>query len=253
MITRASLDRQGVWRRLEMPPRAAGREAVACISCDLVLPPELEGQRCPRCTARIHRRHPNSLLQCAALTVATAVLVPIAYSFPMSEFWKAGTPMTNNIVNGIQMLFEHGFWYFGVMIFFVSVVFPITKVFGLTWFLLSIRFGWSSHLRFKTGLYRFIDEVGRWSLLDPFTVMVFTPMITLGQIAHFNAMIGTDAFLATVVLSMFASHVFDPRLMWDMAEASRAGEVRSSGGVGHGVRPSGRPTMAEHTGESRLA
>jgi paraquat-inducible protein A len=59
--------------------------------------------------------------------------------------------------------------------------------------------------------------MGLGFLLDPFTVMIFTPMITLGQLAHFNAMIGTDAFLAMVVLSMFASHALDPRLMWDVA------------------------------------
>ena len=68
---------------------------------------------------------------------------------PMSQFWKAGTPMTSNIMDGIQMLFGHGYWYFGVMILLVSVILPLTKLLGLTWFLLSIRFGWSQHLRFK--------------------------------------------------------------------------------------------------------
>jgi paraquat-inducible protein A len=109
---------------------------------------------------------------------------------------------TRNIMDGIKMLFGHGYWYFGVMILLVSVILPLTKLLGLTWFLLSIHFGWSQHLRFKTGFYRFIDKVGRWSLLDPFTVRTFTPMIILGQLAHFNAMIGTDAFLAMVVLLM---------------------------------------------------
>jgi paraquat-inducible protein A len=228
MLTRATLDSRAVWRRLEIPFWEAGPDAVACTSCDFVLPAGQDGERCPRCTARVHRRRPGSMVQCAALAAATAVLTPIAYSYPMSQFWKAGTPMTNNIINGIQMLFTHGFWYFGIMIFCVSVVFPLTKLGGLTWFLLSIRFGWSQHLRFKSGLYRFIDEIGRWSLLDPFTVMVFTPMIRLGQLAHFTAMIGTDAFLATVVLSMLASLTLDPRLLWDLAEVQGARARRSS-------------------------
>jgi uncharacterized paraquat-inducible protein A len=88
------------------------------------------------------------------------VLTTIAYVDPMSQFWKAGTPMTSNITDGIQMLFGDGYWY-GVMILLVSVIQPLTQVLALTWFLLSIRFGWSQHLRFKTGFYRFIDEVGR--------------------------------------------------------------------------------------------
>lgn len=217
MLTRASLERRAVWRRLEMPAAEATSASVSCTSCDLVLPPAWVGARCPRCAARIHRRHPFSVIQCAALTLATWVLMPIAYSYPMSTFWKLDTPMTNNIINGIEALFQHDFWYFGIVIFCVSVIFPFTKVLGLTWFLLSIRFGWTEHLRFKTGLFRFVDEVGRWSVLDPFTVLIFTPMIQLGQIGHFDARGGTEAFLATVVLSMVAARVFDPRLMWDVA------------------------------------
>ena len=222
MFTRAVLNRRAVWSCLERPLVETGAEAVACTHCDLVLPAELNGQHCPRCTARIHRRRPHAVEQCAALTVAVAVIAPIAYTYPMSQFWKAGTALTSNVIDGVRMLFDHGYWYFGIMIFFVSVAMPLTKLFGLTWFLLSIRFGWSQHLRFKTNLYRFIDESSRWSLLDPFTVMIFTPMITLGQLAHFNAMIGTETFLAMVVLSIFASQTLDPRLLWDLAQVQDA-------------------------------
>lgn len=153
--------------------------------------------------------------------------MPIAYGFPMSEFWKAGIPESHTVIDGIRMLFQHGFWYFGVIIFFVSVVFPFTKVVALTWFMLGVRRGWSGRLRFKTDLYRFVDEIGRWSVLDPFTVMVFLPMIQLGQLGHFEAMGGCEAFLATVVLSMIAARVFDPRLMWDVAKRRPALRVEA--------------------------
>lgn len=221
MVTRATLERRAVWRSLEAPPEYAGASAIACTSCDLVLPPQAEGQRCPRCAARVHRRFRSSLRISTALLIATGVLTPIAYGWPMSEFWKAGSPSPHSIIDGIQMLFLHGFWYFGVVILMVSLVFPLTKLVGLTWFLTSVHYRSEERLRRKTHFYRFIDEVGRWSTLDPFTVMIFAPMIQFGQLAHFNFMGGTPAFLATVVLSMLATRMFDPRLMWD---AARAGE-----------------------------
>lgn len=220
MMTRASLKRRAVWRRLEAPPHSVGPHSVACTHCDLLLPASAVGGRCPRCTAPIHRRHPNSMMQCAALTLACWVLMPIAYGFPMSQLWEAGRPEPHSIIDGIELLFQHGFWYFGVIIFLVSLVFPFTKLIGLTWFLLSIRRRTTDHLLQKTRLYRFIDEVGRWSMLDPFTVMIFAPMVQFGQTAHIAFMGAAPAFLATVVLSMLASHVFDPRLMWDAARAS---------------------------------
>lgn len=219
MITRATLERRAVWRCLEEPPEYAGPHAIACTSCDLVLPPQSEGSRCPRCAARVYRRSPSSVTLSTALLIATGVLTPIAYGWPMSEFWRAGSPMPHSIIDGIQLLFLHGFWYFGVVILMVSLVFPLTKLAGLTWFLTSIHYRSAKHLRQKTKLYRLIDEAGRWSVLDPFTVMIFAPMIQFGQLAHFNFMGGTPAFLATVMLSMLATRMFDPRLLWDAAQA----------------------------------
>ncbi|MBV8615470.1 MAG: paraquat-inducible protein A, partial [Acetobacteraceae bacterium] len=211
------------------PPSEAGPDSVACASCELVLPPGLEGQRCPRCTAPIHRRQPRAFTRCTALTAATWVLAPIAYGYPMSQFWRAGVPKSHTVIDGVLLLFQNGFWFFGVVIFLVSVVFPFTKLVGLTWFLLSIRRGWSGRPRLKTELYRFVDDVGRWSVLDPFTVMVFTPMVQLGQLGHFKIMGGSEAFLATVVLSMLAARALDPRLIWDVATPGAAASVGPPG------------------------
>jgi len=219
MITRAAMERRAVWRRIEAPDSYTGRNPIACTSCDLVLPPQADGQRCPRCKARVHRRRPSSVMRTTGLLVATGLLTPIAYAWPMSEFWKLGSPTPHSIIDGIMLLFLHGFWYFGVIILMVSLVFPLTKLVALTWFVTSVQSHSASQLRQKTKLYRFIDEVGRWSTLDPFTVMIFAPMIQFGQLAHFDYMGGCPAFLATVILSMLATESFDARLLWDAAQA----------------------------------
>lgn len=219
MLTRATLERRAVWRWLQPTPDYSGPDAIACSSCDLVLPPEADGQRCPRCTASIRRRNPSAVSRTTALLLAAALLTPVAYAFPMSEFWEAGTPHPHTVIDGIELLFENGFWYFGVIIFFVSLAFPLTKLVALSWFLVSIWRRSPSRLRLKTQLYRFVDDIGRWSTLDPFTVIIFAPMLQFQQLAHINVMGGSPAFLATVVLSMLAARTFDPRLMWDAGEA----------------------------------
>jgi len=220
MVTRASLERREVWRRLSPQPRSLDREMIACTSCDLLVPAAKEGGHCPRCRAVVHRRRPFATINCAALLLATVILTPIAYSYPMSAFWRANQVESHTVINGIEMLFTSGFWYFGVIIFCVSVIFPLGKLAALTWFLSSIYRGSTAYLRRKTQLYRVIDEIGRWSTLDPFTVIVFAPMIQFDQLAHFDFMGGSAAFLATVVLSMLAAKAFDPRLLWDSATAT---------------------------------
>jgi paraquat-inducible protein A len=191
------------------------------MACDLVMPGTAAGGRCPRCAARMHRRHPHSVTLCTALVVASWILIPIAYLLPMSEFWEAGGVSPHSILDGIMLLFTHGFWPLGILIGATSVGVPIGKLFSLSWFLIAIRRHSAWKLRFRTKLYRVVDAAGRWSNLDPFTVMIFTPMVQFGQLAHINIRNGCFAFLSMVVMSMLAAHVLDPRLMWDAAESPR--------------------------------
>ena len=222
MITRGTLERREVWRKLEQEPSVVPSWAIACTGCDLLLPASAAGNRCPRCAARVYRRRPQSLSTCLALLITTVVLTPLAYGFPMSEFWKGDQPSPHTVIDGVILLFTSGFWYFGIVIFFVSIIFPLSKLVALAWFLVSIhrRSRWS--LRLKTKVYRFVDEIGRWSTLDPFTVLVFAPMIQFSQLAHFDFMGGAAAFLATVILSMLATLALDPRLIWDAAAEEKS-------------------------------
>lgn len=155
--------------------------------------------------------------------MTTFILTPIAYWYPMSEIWEAGKAHPHRIIDGIRILAKSSFWYFAILPSFVSVVFPLVKLFSLTWCLVSVGQRSTRWLRRKTQLYRFVDEVGRWSTLDPFTVMIFTPLIQFGQEVHVQVMGGSAAFLATVILSMTAARAFDPRLMWDALGPGVAG------------------------------
>ncbi len=226
MVTRASLERRAVWRRLEAPPADAGAGAIACTSCDLVLPPAAEGPRCPRCAGP--GPPPPPVRPDPMHGAGAGGLDADADRLRVSDErdLEGGHANPHTIIDGVMLLFEHGFWTFGVIILVVSVIFPFTKLISLTWFIRSVHRRSASQLRRKTWLYRFIDEGGRWSNLDPFTVLIFAPMVQFAQVAHINIMGGSPAFLATVVLSMIAGRVLDPRLMWDAAEAgAKAGRL----------------------------
>ncbi|MDQ2802884.1 MAG: paraquat-inducible protein A [Pseudomonadota bacterium] len=227
MITRACLDRRAVWRRIARPNYAPAPDCVACTTCDLVLPASLVGGRCPRCAARLHRRKPFALMRSGALVAAAWLLLPISNLFPMSAYYETGVPHPHTIFAGIKLLFENGYAPLGVLILCTSMGIPLFKLVGMSWFFISVRQHSASRLRIKTRVYRIIHEVGRWSNLDPFTVVIFVPMVQFGQLAHIAVHGGSPAFLAVVVLSMLAARVFDPRLMWDAA--ARAGRTGRSG------------------------
>jgi len=91
------------------------------------------------------------------------------------------------------------------------------KLAGLSWFALSIWRRSGRALPFKTATYRFIDEIGRWSCIDVFTIAVFLPLLQFDGLLTSQAAPGAVAFILVVVLTMWASRTFDPRLMWDAA------------------------------------
>jgi paraquat-inducible protein A len=222
MMTRASLVRRSVWRRIKAPALpVAGEEQISCTVCDSLIPSRFEGSRCPRCRQRVWKRKPDAVTRAAALTLAGFLLYPVANIYPMSTFSSRFVHTSHTIFAGVSDLVSAGLWPLAGLVFTASIGIPLLKLVGMAWFLWSIKQGSRDQLVFKTKLYRVIDEIGRWSNMDVYTIAVFTPMVQFGQLAEFKAGIGTPAFLALVVFTMIASEAFDARLMWDAAGVNR--------------------------------
>lgn len=223
MLSRAALDTRAVWRVLSpecaAPPE--GEPAIACRVCDIVRPASAEGTPCPRCGLTLRTRKPDSVLRTTALVIAGVALFFPANLFPMSTDRQLGVLVPHRIVDGIRELFQAHLWPLGVLIFITSIAIPLLKLAGLSWFLISIWHGSRHRLVLKTRLCRLIDEIGRWSCVDVFTIAVFLPIMQFGGMVSTNAANGAPAFLLVVVATMLASHAFDPRLMWDAALAPR--------------------------------
>jgi paraquat-inducible protein A len=227
MLSRATLDRRAVWRVLS-PESAAPPEdqaAIACRFCDLVRPAAAAGSRCPRCGLQMSARKPDSIVRTAALVIAGFALFFPANLYPMSVDRQFGVLVPHRIVDGILELFQAHLWPLGVLIFFTSIAIPLLKLAGLSWFLLSVWRGSRRRLVLKTRLCHLIDEIGRWSCVDVFTIAAFMPLMQFDGVVNTDAANGAPAFLLVVVVTMLASHAFDPRLIWDAASAERPRDV----------------------------
>jgi paraquat-inducible protein A len=75
-------------------------------------------------------------------------------------------------------------------------------------------------LRGRTKVFRFVRFVGRWSMIDIFMLSVLVGAMRFGRIASVTPGMGAAAFCAVVLLTMVATELFDPRLMWDAAGRS---------------------------------
>jgi paraquat-inducible protein A len=227
MVTRATLDRNAVWRRIAVPPDEVPARQETCIACELVMPEA--ATRCARCGLRLHRRKPFSLIRTNALLLAAVVLLPVAGCFPVSSFWEIGSASPQTVIDGVKSLFQSGYVPVGLLISVTSILSPLLKIGGMAWFSIAVMFGSGRFLHARTQLYRILEPLGRWSNLDPFSVMIFAPMLQLRPLTHVTIGVGSPAFLAVLVISTIALRTFDPRLMWDAGGLTARGRQAAPG------------------------
>ena len=118
-------------------------------------------------------------------------------------------------MSGIVALWEGGSWPLAVLVFFVSILVPTLKLISLSFLVLSTYYKWQPSIKERTDLYRFLEFIGRWSMLDIFVVGLLVALVQLQGVATIQAGPGALAFATVVVLTMYATQCFDPRLMWD--------------------------------------
>ena len=175
----------------------------------------LHEARCPRCGAALHFRKPASVSRSWALLVAAMILYVPANVLPMMKTSSLFGSQSDTIMSGVVYFWTSGSWYLALIIFFASIMVPLLKMMALALLLVSVqrRSRWLPEQRAR--LYRLVEFVGRWSMLDIYVVAVIVALVQLKALATIQPGAGAAAFGAVVVLTMFSAMAFDPRLIWD--------------------------------------
>jgi paraquat-inducible protein A len=223
LLAAVTLDVGSVWDALSFraePVRSA--RTISCDSCDLLLDEEHERSVCPRCGARLHRRIPDTLKRTLALVIAGFLLYVPANLLPVLSIERFGREEPNTILRGVHELISTGLWPLAIIVFTASIVVPLVKLCGLSLMLLLTSRRSRRWLLGRTRLYRFIDFIGRWSSIDLFMISILVALVQFGALTRVRPQAGAVAFGAVVVVTMFASRCFDPRVMWDAAAVDGA-------------------------------
>lgn len=174
--------------------------------------------RCPRCGARLHTRKPNSIQRTWALVIAATIFYLPANLFPITLTTYLGSVQSDTILSGVLYFMQTGSWGIALIIFVASIVVPIVKLIVLSTLLLSVQRRSHWRPRQRSQLYRIVEIVGRWSMLDVFVVTILVALVRLGYLSSISAGPGVIYFAAVVVITMIAAMTFDPRLIWDALE-----------------------------------
>ena len=204
---------------------ARGAGLVRCGSCEKLLRtrPLAPGARarCSRCGAALSHRKPRSLARTWALLLAAAICYVPANLLPVMEVAGPGGSEADTILSGVQAMLAAGWYVVALLIFFASITVPLLKILSLMGLLISVQRRSHWRPRDRAVLYRVVEIIGRWSMLDMFVLSLMVALVQLGVVATTDPRIGATFFAAVVVLTMFAAQSFDPRLIWDAMEDER--------------------------------
>jgi len=203
-----------------MSAAAAGRGLLACGTCGLVSRAPATAAACPRCRTRLAFRRPGSIAQCWAYLLAAMVLYVPANTLPIMYTSSLFGSSEDTILSGVFFLWESGSWYLALIVFVASIVIPLAKIIALAALAASVQLGWRARRAERARLYRLIESIGRWSMLDIFVVALLVALVQLTALAEVRAGPAAPAFGAVVVLTMAAAQSFDPRLIWDDARSA---------------------------------
>jgi paraquat-inducible protein A len=171
--------------------------------------------RCPRCSAPMHLRKPASIATTWALLIASIILFIPANLLPVMTTASVLGSQQDTIMSGVVFLWQSGSWPLAAVVFFASIMVPLLKIIALIHLTASVQRRSRQNLLQRTRLYRMVEFVGRWSMLDIYVITMLVALVNFHGLATIEAGPGAIAFGAVVVLTMFAAMSFDPRLIWD--------------------------------------
>lgn len=189
---------------------------ISCKNCHKVYEKEDYSEfTCTRCKHKVTKRVKHSLQISLALTISAILLYIPAMMYPMMEITKLGVNVQSTIIEGVISFLEYKSYFIAVVVFVASVVIPLIKLVGLILIFTSLKINIKLSNKTKVFIYKFIEAIGKWSMIDIYVVAILASVIQLDEVFNIKGGIAATSFALVVLLTMLAAHIFDTRIIWD--------------------------------------
>ena len=200
---------------------AMARAIQRCETCGLLSRP-VPGQdagRCPRCGEDLEFRKADSVQRTWAFLLAAAVCYVPANLLPVLTTHTAAGTDSDTIMRGVVLLWSPTGWPLSLIVLVASIMIPSAKIVALVYLLITVQRDSVENNEQRVRLYRMVELIGRWSMVDVFVDTFTAALIQLQPLMSVEPAPGLVFFAAVVVLTMLAVESFDPRLIWDPTSA----------------------------------
>ncbi|HEX5793512.1 MAG TPA: PqiA/YebS family transporter subunit [Rheinheimera sp.] len=217
------IDRRELWSKIAPCPAPqvaayAGKTGLAqnlklCQVCTALVP--VAQTHCSRCHTRVRLRQRSSIQNTIALLIAATLLYIPANVLPIMRTVSFGEIIDSTIISGLVLMWQDGAYPVAIIILIASVIVPVAKILIMFWLCYLTTLPPQRRQRYSTQIYRLVDWVGRWSMVDVLVVAIMAALVRFDLLMSVYPGVGALIFAAVVILTMLAALSFDPRLLWD--------------------------------------
>ena len=191
---------------------------IGCHACGLVqrlepLPPGAVAE-CPQCGSLVAKAKSDSLARTAAFSLAALLLYVPANIYPILRMDFHGIFTESTVWDGCVKLFQDGQWFIAVIVFCASLLVPLLKLLGLFFLVITTKLNSQNFRWARTRVFKLIEVIGPWAMLDVFLLAVLVALVKLGRISTVTPGPGLLPFASVVVLTILASASFEPKQIW---------------------------------------
>lgn len=173
---------------------------------------------CQRCHSYLHPYDPErSTRLTTAVLIASLIFYFPANLYPIMYTTSFGDTNGSTIMDGITLLWRLGSYPIALVILTASIILPLTKMLILAHLLWIQRREEEETFQVtleRLKLYRFIEIIGRWSMIDVFVVAILTTLIQFGELMRITPGRAIFYFTLVVIFTLLSTYFFDPRTLW---------------------------------------
>ena len=189
---------------------------ISCKNCHKMYEKEnFDDFVCTRCNHKVRKRIKNSLQVSLALTICAILLYIPAMVYPIMEVTRLGVKVESTILEGVISFLDMESYFIAIVIFTASVVIPMIKLVGLLFIFISLKINVKMSNNRKILIFKFIEAIGKWSMIDIYVVALLASIVQLDEIFNIKGGIAATSFALMVILTMIAANRFDTRIIWD--------------------------------------
>ena len=211
-----SLHGHGHFRGAVAGQTGVSQHLVVCSTCGAQYQGSEHGAVCPRCGRVNFYRNPAAVQKTCALLLAATILYLPSNLYPVMFTELLGANNGSNIIDGVVALWNMNSHFVALVILIASIFIPILKILLLLFLVYNVKFTHENRPeRRLVMIYRLVEMIGKWSMIDVFVVIIMSAVVRIGGIITINPGFAILAFCAVVILTLISAEQFDSRLIWD--------------------------------------